>query len=221
MPQTTTKETVERKFIQHLRSLHKGPRAVIRRCLSASPPSSHLPAYPYIERHIPRWFGSGEERRPTPGWRREQFYLVAGLFARIEEPSHQGKTEPTKGETITVPTISLASAVRSYSILSQEASSTEGADTSVASAPQDNQRISSTERRFLTLLDSDPDQLPYRLRQIVLLITRGQNGIKTHLDWAQLLRDLRFWNSSTGSVRRRWAKEFFAPCHDEIKSEET
>ena len=200
MSQTTTKETAEQRFVEHLRELDNGPRAAIRRCLSVSPPSCHLPSYPFIESKIPRWIGSGEDKRPTPDWRRDQFYLVAGLFALVEERKPRKKSGQSNEESTSPKTVTLAHAVRTYNTLNKEKS---------------DQKISGTERRFLTLLDSDPEQLPYRLRQMVQLITRGQNRIEASLDWAQLLSDLRFWSVGDCGVRRRWAKEFYAPDDDD------
>lgn len=61
-------------FIEWLEGINEKDtkvRAVLRRSL-AFPPGVHVPAYPYIEPFIK------DENNP---WRREMFYLVAGLWA--------------------------------------------------------------------------------------------------------------------------------------------
>lgn len=60
----------------------------------------------------------------------------------------------------------------------------------------------SVERRFLTLLDADRDQIAFRLRQNVALVEGG-------LDFARLLEDLLAWFSPDRRVQARWAREFY------------
>ena len=64
---------------------------------------------------------------------------------------------------------------------------------------------SSIQSRFERLLDSDLDELPYRLRQAVTLIASKNVAI----DWPQLLSDLHGWNWSSHSVQENWAKQFW------------
>jgi CRISPR type I-E-associated protein CasB/Cse2 len=64
----------------------------------------------------------------------------------------------------------------------------------------------STEKRFVALLDSNRDDLPGRLRQAVALLKSREIG----LDWELLLRDLRYWGSTSHRVQRRWARDFWA-----------
>lgn len=62
---------------------------------------------------------------------------------------------------------------------------------------------SSTERRFIAVLDADHDQLPHRLRQMVALLE------EIPLDWSNLLRDLLGWSVPDKPVQNRWAREFY------------
>ncbi len=67
-------------------------------------------------------------------------------------------------------------------------------------------------RRFHVLLDCDFDptngegDLPYRLRQMA----RYAAGKPVGIDWPQLLRDVRRWNSPTKVAQKEWARSFFA-----------
>lgn len=61
----------------------------------------------------------------------------------------------------------------------------------------------STERRFINLLDADPDQLPHRLRQLVGLL-------KDHsLDFEAMLKGLVYWQSDQKRTQNAWAKDFY------------
>lgn len=61
------------------------------------------------------------------------------------------------------------------------------------------------ERRMTQLLDSDSDELVWRLRQLIALL----NSTGTAVDWPQLLDDLLAWNSESRTVQRRWARAFW------------
>lgn len=63
----------------------------------------------------------------------------------------------------------------------------------------------SVERRFATLLDSHPDDLPARLRHAVTLLRSKDVPI----NWEQLLRDLLWWGAENRPVQRRWARAFW------------
>jgi CRISPR system Cascade subunit CasB len=64
-------------------------------------------------------------------------------------------------------------------------------------------KSSSTESRFITLLDSDTDQLPHRLRQIVALL-KNQT-----LDYDLLLKAILHWTSQDRWVQIQWARDFY------------
>jgi CRISPR type I-E-associated protein CasB/Cse2 len=121
---------------------------------------------------------------------------VAGLFALVERrpPRRRGRSDDEESESFGK-SLTVARAVKAYEGHSEKG---EG-------------NMSSVERRFLALLDSDVDQLSYRLRQMLLMVTRGQNAVAAPLDWATLLRDLQHWSSPTDWVRQKWAQEFYQP----------
>lgn len=61
-------------------------------------------------------------------------------------------------------------------------------------------------KHFVALLDSDREDLPRRLRQVVSLLKATDLG----LDWELLLADLRRWEHPLRRVQRRWARDFWA-----------
>lgn len=73
-------------------------------------------------------------------------------------------------------------------------------------------RANSLDRRFQTLLDSDREQLPFRLRQAVRLAAANDLPI----DWAALLRDVLAWEWDGRPVQLRWAKDYYVGRHDPI-----
>ena len=62
----------------------------------------------------------------------------------------------------------------------------------------------SVEKRFITLLDSDPDQLPNRLRQMCALLQEYR------LDFAALLDGLLWWNTPRKRTQTAWARDYYA-----------
>ncbi len=62
------------------------------------------------------------------------------------------------------------------------------------------------EKRFIALLDTDRDELPYKLRQAMTLIARDEKG----LDWVQLIEDIGRWNRPSRRVQKEWARGFWA-----------
>src|SRR5262249_19682342 len=62
------------------------------------------------------------------------------------------------------------------------------------------------ERRFIDLLDTDADELPYKLRQAVTLIARDSIG----LDWRLLIQHLGHWDHPDRWVQKDWARGFWA-----------
>lgn len=61
----------------------------------------------------------------------------------------------------------------------------------------------STERRFITLLDADSDQLPHRLRQMVALLKEQA------IDFDALLTGLLYWNDDQKRTQNAWARDFY------------
>ncbi len=61
------------------------------------------------------------------------------------------------------------------------------------------------ERRFVALLNCDLDALPHHLRHAVGLLRAHDVPV----DWAGLLRDLRWWEQPHRRVQREWARAFW------------
>lgn len=62
---------------------------------------------------------------------------------------------------------------------------------------------SSTERRFINVLDADTDQLPHRLRQLVSLLKDQP------IDFEALLKGLLFWEDDDKRTQNAWARDFY------------
>lgn len=67
----------------------------------------------------------------------------------------------------------------------------------------------STERRFITLLDADPDQLPNRLRQMAALLKEQA------IDFDDLLKGLLYWNDDQKRTQNAWARDFYRNLNNE------
>lgn len=150
-------------FIEWLEGLNEKDtkvRAVLRRSLAFAP-GLFVPAYPYVEPFI---------KSENNSWRREMFYLVAGLWAVHWR-------EGLKGQPI-----SLGKACAVYQVASGS---------------------TSTESRFITLLDADQDQLPHRIRQMIALLKEQA------IDFEDLLRKLVYWNDEQRRTQTGWARDFY------------
>lgn len=66
-------------------------------------------------------------------------------------------------------------------------------------------QLNSLDRRVQTLLDSDREQLPFRLRQAVRLIAAHRESVS--INWVQLLRDVLIWERR--SAQLRWAESYY------------
>ncbi|MEW6316030.1 MAG: type I-E CRISPR-associated protein Cse2/CasB [Pseudomonadota bacterium] len=73
----------------------------------------------------------------------------------------------------------------------------------VCATHQLNSGSVSTERRFISLLDADREQLPHRLRQMVALLDEQP------IDFETLLDDLLRWNSESKRTQNAWARDFY------------
>ena len=62
---------------------------------------------------------------------------------------------------------------------------------------------SSTEKRFINLLDADTDQLPYRLRQMIALLKDQP------IDFDALLKGLLYWTDDQKRTQNAWARDFY------------
>lgn len=70
----------------------------------------------------------------------------------------------------------------------------------------------STERRFITLLDADPDQLPHRLRQMIALLKEQT------IDFEALLKGLLYWEDDRKRTQNAWARDFYRNINDETEA---
>ena len=68
----------------------------------------------------------------------------------------------------------------------------------------------STERRFISLLDADHDQLPHRLRQMTALLKEQA------IDFDALLRGLLYWNDDLKRTQNAWARDFYRSLNPEM-----
>jgi CRISPR system Cascade subunit CasB len=71
------------------------------------------------------------------------------------------------------------------------------------------------DRRVEILLDTERDQLPFRLRQTIQFL----QSCRVKVDWECLLEDLLFWNHPERRVQQRWARAYFAKSIDNQKGE--
>lgn len=160
------------RFIEWLEDLNEKDtkvRAVLRQSL-AFEPGRYIRAYPYVEPFV-----KDEEDR----WRRDMFYLVAGLWASHWRVGRVG-----------VP-MTLGKACAAY---------------------QEDKKSTSTERRFITLLDADSDQLPHRLRQLVALLKEQP------IDFGDLLNSLVHWNDDQKRTQNIWARHFYRSLNHETNT---
>lgn len=114
------------------------------------------------------------------GWRREMHYLAAALWAAHWR---EGQS-PAK--------IKFAVAAGLHDKARRDKLSA-----------KDRIKPTSTEKRFIALLDADEDQLPHRLRQMVALL--GELPI----DFDALLADLLRWNHEDKRTQNAWARDFY------------
>ena len=61
----------------------------------------------------------------------------------------------------------------------------------------------STERRFIALLDADRDQLPNRLRQMIALLKEQA------IDFDGVLKGLLYWDDDEKRTQNTWARDFY------------
>lgn len=160
-------------FIEWLEKMSEGDtrvRAVLRRSL-AFDPGAFPPAYPYVEPFV---------KAEDSAWKREVFYLVAGLWGLHLKEGLNGQP------------VSLGKASATHQIASGS---------------------TSTERRFIALLDADRDQLPHRLRQMIALLKDQP------IDFDDLLQRLLYWNDDRKGSQNAWARDFYRNLNNETATE--
>ena len=72
---------------------------------------------------------------------------------------------------------------------------------------------SSTEQRFITLLDADDAQLPHRLRQMIALLKDEA------VDFGALLGSVLYWNDDRKRTQHAWARDFYRTLDTETGNE--
>lgn len=80
-------------------------------------------------------------------------------------------------------------------------------------AHSEQSKSTSIERRFVSLLDADRDQLPYRLRQLVALLKDQP------IDFDALLKGLKYWNDERKGTQNGWARDFYRHVNHETYNE--
>jgi CRISPR type I-E-associated protein CasB/Cse2 len=71
------------------------------------------------------------------------------------------------------------------------------------------------EKRFIDLLDTDANELSYKLRQAMTLIARDGVG----LDWVLLIRHLGHWGHPDRWVQKEWARGFWTAAETETTAD--
>lgn len=88
---------------------------------------------------------------------------------------------------------------------SSRASAGEGSLGKAAAMLRNRSNSASVEKRFIALLDADPEQLPNRLRQMITLMSAHEIAP----DWSRLRRDLHYWRDPERRVQQRWAADYY------------
>jgi len=125
-------------------------------------------------------------------WRREMLYLVAGLWAMNWREDRPGTPMPIG---------------KACAVFDSEKRKTMSKD--------DRQKLTSTEKRFVTLLDADHDQLHHRLRQMIALLKEQP------IDFDGLLKGLLNWNDDQKRTQNAWARDFYRNMNQETETEPT
>lgn len=87
---------------------------------------------------------------------------------------------------------------------------------SIARLKQDREGMEAgVERRFVALLNAEPEDLPDHLRTMVGLLKANDIGV----DWEMLLTDLQGWSRSGRPVQTKWAKAFWRPFDEQNDNE--
>lgn len=123
-------------------------------------------------------------------WRRKTLYLVAGLWGAHWREGRTGTPMPIG---------------KACAVFDSEKRKKMSSD--------DRQKTTSTERRFVTLLDADTDQLPHRLRQMIALLKEQA------IDFDSLSKGLLYWNDDQKRTQNAWARDFYRNMNTEMEKE--
>jgi CRISPR type I-E-associated protein CasB/Cse2 len=135
--------------------------------------------------------GARARLRRNAGMKLEESRNVLGLFYRLLSPI---VPERNQWAYFLVATL--------YPIAESGHSDNFGATLRMA---QNENNSAGLDRRVETLLDSDQEQLIFRLRQAVQFAKSN----RVPVNWRQLLLDLLQWEHPTRYVQRKWAEAYF------------
>ncbi len=123
-------------------------------------------------------------------WRRKMLYLVSGLWAAHWREGRAGAPMPIG-----------------------EACAVFDSEKRKSMSMDDRRKSSSTEKRFVTLLNADSDQLPNRLRQMIALLKEQA------IDFDALLKGLLYWNDDQKRTQNAWARDYYRNLNHEADTE--
>lgn len=149
------------------------------------------PADEFVKRLAGLDVGARARLRRNAGLKLEESRDVFGVFYRLLPP---GVPERNQWAYFLVATL--------YPIAESGHNDNFGATLRKA---QSENNSAGLDRRIETLLDSDPEQLAFRLRQAV----RFARSNRVPVNWRQLLLDLLQWEYPSRHVQRKWAEAYF------------
>lgn len=195
----------EQAFVQHLRRRSEPADLARMRRVLGDPGQEVIPV---VEGFLGRIQDERENR-----WERLVYYLVAGLWASTVSSSElEHFRQQTEEEPVDDPPSGQPAAVHQV-----EAGYRRTLGHAIAQLYLARDRSKSIEQRFITLLDADEEQLPYRLRQMMQLL-KTEDDIRIY--WTELLRDLLAWNREHKPVQQKWARAFYRTVSKETEGEE-
>ena len=126
-------------------------------------------------------------------------FLIASLFASYPRPYPRSETYPNSREP---------SAVHCGSFSCPPIATSERTTSPTPATAAEDSRTGPTpiERRLISLLDRRFDDLSEQLRGLVKLLAAKEIPV----DWAQLTRDLSYWDHPARLVQIRWAEAFWS-----------
>ena len=176
MTQTLGKEY---EFVGHLQRLNtrlnRGALAALRRGLG-----KRLGEEGDSLRIFYRYLPQGVERQAE-----DSYYLIASIFALYPDTPSYPENTPAYQRNL--------------------GASFAGLEKNQGQGNSDPNATSSTERRFVALLNSNSEDLHTHLRHAISPLKAKDIPV----DWAVLLRDLLWWDSDSRRVQRQWARAFW------------
>lgn len=190
----------EQAFVQHLRQRSESADLARMRRALRDPGAEVIPL---VEGFLARIQDDYEAR-----WKRICYYLVAGLWASTVSSSQINQFRKEPEEEAEVGQSDESDVSKGYRRTLGHA---------IAQLYLARNQSKSIEQRFISLLDADEEQLPYRIRQMVQLL-KTEDGIRIY--WSELLRDLLAWDYEHRPVQRKWARAFYRTVAKETQGGE-